>query len=247
MRQPRWPVLLALILCLAMPSPAWARAGGGGGGFGGGGLGGGGGPHGAGGLPSGAVLLVIGPILAVGMLVVLAGPDLAGRYGQRRAVRREVATVRGLKAASGLDLAGYARLRDRVRECFFPVQESWRRSDMTGCRPYVSQALYERHRSRLEAMKRRGRANRIEDLVLSDVWVVRLHRAANGRPDRFVARIQASARDWVADQRRGVVVGGDPDVHRNFVEYWSFSNHLAYGWVVDEIRQRDWHLPRLPW
>ena len=47
---------------------------------------------------------------------------------------------------------------------------------MRASRAFVSDALYERHRSQLEKMKRRGRANRIKDLVLSDIRVVRLEK-----------------------------------------------------------------------
>jgi len=241
MRRQRWCLpLIGVAIGLAAPSPAWARAGGGGGGgFGGGGLGGGGGaghPAGASGIPTGVAIWILLPLFLIVMPAVVFGPDLAERWARRRAGRREASTLQPMDSVA---------LHDRVRVCFFSVQKSWSSRDVGASRAFVSDALYRRHWSELEAMKRRGRANRIKDLALSDIRVVRLERGPDGRAARFAARIEASARDWVADVRRGVVVGGDPDEDRRFVEYWSFSRHPARGWVLDEIRQGGWRFPGL--
>ncbi len=240
----RWgwaPFLIGL--ALASPASAWGM-GGGGGGFGGGGFRGGGGsaPYGAGsdGLPEGDALWLVVAVTVVGVLMLFVGPTLVGRYRRRRVLRRDAAVERETRAAAHEGYWGPARLKDRVRECFFPVRESWKRLDVSASRPYVSDALYERHRLQLEEMKRQRRANRIENLVLSDVRLVRLRKATNGTADRFVARIESSARDWVADLRRRVVVEGDPDTDRSLVEYWSFARHPDHGWVLDEIQQRNW-------
>lgn len=240
----RWGWIPFLIgLGLAPPAPAWAM-GGGGGGFGGGGFRGGGGasPYGAGseGLPEGDALWLVVAVVVVGMLMVFFGPSLFGRYRRRLALRRDAAIEKETMAAGHECDWVPARLKDRVRECFFPVQESRERRDVSTSRPYVSDALFERHRLQLEEMKRQSRANRIRNLVLGDVRLVRLRKATNGTADRFVARIESSARDWVADLRRGVVVDGDPDTDRSLVEYWSFARHPDYGWVLDEIQQRNW-------
>ena len=249
MRRQKWSLLLiSLAITLAAPSPASGRAGGGGGGgFGGGGWRGGpaGPPGGSGGIPTGVAIWILLPLFLIVMPAVVFGPDLVKRYARRRARRREASTVQRMRALQPAGLLDFAALDDRVRECFFKVQESWSRRDVNASRGYVSDALYQRHRSQLEAMRRHGRANRVKDVALSDIRVVRLERGTDGKAARFAARIEASARDWVADLRRGVVVGGDPDEERRFVEYWSFSRHPARGWVLDEIRQRDWRLPRL--
>jgi predicted lipid-binding transport protein (Tim44 family) len=151
-----------------------------------------------------------------------------------------------MRASHPAALLDFVALNDRVRECFFRVQKSWSSRDVSASRAFVSDALYERHRVELEAMKRRNRANRIKELVLRDIRVIQLDQGSDGKWARFAARIEASARDWVADLGRGVVVGGDPDEQRSFVEYWTFSRDPENGWVLDEIRHREWHLPRRP-
>ncbi len=238
---------LVLALTLAAPAPSWARAGGGGGGggFGGGGFGGGPGPANrpygsSGGLP-GEALWVLIPVFAVGSLVVF-GPDVASRYARRRARLLEARTVQQMRTDHPAGLPEFVALTDRVRLCFFKVQDAWSSCDVRMSRPFVSDTLYERHRSQLEKMRRRNLKNRIKDLAVSDIRVVRLERDADGKAARCAARIEASARDWVADLGRGVVVDGDPDESRRFVEYWSFSHHPKSGWVLDEIRRRDWGL-----
>jgi uncharacterized membrane protein len=244
MSRSRTVLLLALALALAAPAASWARAGGGGGGggFGGGGFGGGAGsasrPYGGSGGSSGEGTWILIPVLAAGVLIVFA-PDVAGRYARRRARSLEAAALQKMRAEYGAGPRELAGLNDRIRECFFKVQDAWSNSDVRLSRPFVSDALYARHRAQLAKMERRLRMNRIKDLVLHDVRVVRLERGPDGKAARCAARIEASARDWVADLRRGVVVDGDPDEHRRFVEYWSFSRHPVSGWVLDEIRRRD--------
>jgi Tim44-like domain len=244
MNRSRIVLLLALALALAAPAPSWARAGGGGGGggFGGGGFGGPSSsasrPYGSSGQPSGGGLWILIPIFAVGALVVF-GPDVVTRYARRRARLLEAATMQEMRTGQPAGQREFVALTDRVRLCFFKVQDAWSSRDVSLSRPFVSDALYERHRAQLAKMERRHLKNRIKDLVLRDVRVVRLERGPDGKAARCAARIEASARDWVADLGRGVVVDGDPDAHRRFVEYWSFSRHPVSGWVLDEIRRRD--------
>ena len=244
MSRARVALLVALAVTLAAPAPSWARAGGGGGGggFGGGGFGGPSSPasrpYGSSEQPSGGVVWVLIPIFAAGALLVF-GPDLATRYARRRARLLEASASQQMRAGHSAGLREFNALNDRVRLCFFKVQDAWTSRDVRVSRPFVSDALYERHRAQLAKMQRRHLKNRIKDLVLRDVRVVRLERGPDGKASRCAARIEASARDWVADLGRGVVVDGDPDEHRRFVEYWSFSRHPVSGWVLDEIRRRD--------
>ncbi len=187
--------------------------------------------------------MLVALVTIPGIVMIFLGPALVTRYRRRRVHQRETAIKMKMAGGAPQKLLEADRLKDRARECFYPVQDSWRNGDVSQSRRYVSDVLYERHRLQLEEMKRRRRANRIEDLVLTDVRLVRLRRATNGSVDRFAVRIQASARDWVSDLRRGVVVGGDPDSNRPFTEYWDFARHPVYGWVLDEIQQHPWRLP----
>ena len=41
------------------------------------------------------------------------------------------------------------------------------------------------------------------------------------------------------DIKTGKVVNGNKQTHSQFEQYWSFSRHPEYGWVLDEIQQRS--------
>jgi hypothetical protein len=251
-------VLLVLLLCLVVPVAAHALAGGatggGGGGGGGGGFsggGGGGGYHSSGGSGSGggvAGLIVFGIVIAV-FAVAWAVP--AWRSFVKRMWREKVRR-RSKKVADAATVAnvedGYWDPKDlakRVRGCFPPIQESWEHRRIEESRPYVSDALYERHRMQLEGLEKQGRVNRISNPQLHDVEIVRIHNVADDGEDRFVAYIACSARDWVEDVKTGEVVNGNKQTRSQFEQYWSFSRHPEHGWVLDEIQQRsegDYHL-----
>jgi predicted lipid-binding transport protein (Tim44 family) len=158
--------------------------------------------------------------------------------GDRAVARRAHAAESAALVADGGD--GYWHphlLKTRVAEAFFPIQGSWAARDISASRPYVSDALYERHRLQLEGLEAQRRVNRIEDLRLIAVEIVRVHNVADDDEDRFVARIRCSARDWMEDAETGSVVNGNPRTPTTFEQYWSFSRHPEFGWVLDEIQQ----------
>lgn len=128
-------------------------------------------------------------------------------------------------------------LKRRVHECFYPIQWSWEKRDVESSRPFVSDALYERHKLQLDGLERQFRRNRIADLALHEVELVRMHNVTDDSEDRFVAYVGCSARDWVEDVRTGQVVNGNAAAPTYFQQYWSFSRHPEYGWVLDEIQQ----------
>jgi hypothetical protein len=252
-------VLCVLVLCLVVPVAAHALAGGATGGHGGGGGGssggGGGGYHSSGGGGGGsgdsggvAGLIVFGIIVAV-FALVWAVP--AWRSFVRR-MWREKLRRRGKKVADAATVANVEDaywdpkdLAKRVRGCFPPIQKSWEHRSIEDSRPYVSDALYERHRMQLEGLEKQGRVNRISNPQLHDVEIVRIYNVADDGEDRFVAYIACSARDWVEDIKTGKVVNGNKQTRSQFEQYWSFSRHPEYGWVLDEIQQRsegDYHL-----
>ena len=253
-----------LALLAAVPADAWALAGGatgsGGGGGGGGGFSsGGGGSYGSGG-GSGRITWV-GLLVGFGIaafFVILSmvarrrqggggGGGFQGTFG-----RRSKATKRGqqaddvAKAANAGD--GYwdpADLKKRVREAFYPIQSSWSKRDVSPSRPYVSEGLYKRHELQLEGLEKQHRVNRIADLVLDRVDIVRVVNVTDDTQDRFVAFIECRACDWMEDTETGKVVNGNPKAQTTFQQFWSFTRDPHRGWVLDEIQQGsegDYHM-----
>jgi len=128
-------------------------------------------------------------------------------------------------------------LKHRVYECFYPIQWSWEKRDVESSRPFVSDALYERHKLQLDGLEKQFRRNRIADLALHEAELVRVHNVTDDSEDRFVAYVGCSARDWVEDVRTGAVVNGNAAAPTYFQQYWSFSRDPERGWVLDEIQQ----------
>jgi len=103
----------------------------------------------------------------------------------------------------------------------------------------VSDALYERHRLQLEGYEKQNRCNRIADLKLSEIHLVRIYNVTDDGQDRFVAYLECSARDWMEDTQTGQMINGNKDSATEFKQYWSFTRHPQYGWVLDEIQQGE--------
>jgi predicted lipid-binding transport protein (Tim44 family) len=261
--------LLVLLALAAVPGEAWALAGGatgsggGGGGGGGGGFsGGGGGSYSSGGgsgkITLGGLLFGVGIAAAFFLLSFIirrlrgsrtgaGGGGFQGTPGRRgKAVRRGRRAEEVARAANAGD--GYwdpADLKRRVEEAFYPIQSSWSKRDVSPSRPYVSEGLYKRHELQLEGLERQHRVNRIADLALDKVEIVRVVNVTDDSKDRFVAFVECRARDWMEDTETGKVVNGNPSAQTTFQQFWSFSRDPHRGWVLDEIQQGeegDYHM-----
>lgn len=245
--------------------------GGGGGGFGGGGYPGGR-DFGGGGLSffGGGFLSLL--ILAFVLLVVFllarsalrgyrsprasGGPGVPSAYEHeaqswgtpspetRRELRRAKETRRQAALADADD--GYwdpGVLEARTRECFAAVQQAWRERQPEAAKPYVSDELLRRIELQLRGMEQQERWNKLEDVRVEAIHLVRVYNVTDDSQDRFVVHLRGAARDWLEDGAGGLV-GGSSEL-QSFTEYWTFARHPERGWVVDEVQQEaegDYHL-----
>jgi len=164
-----------------------------------------------------------------------AGRLIGNPFARRQRAHQVEAAARHADAGDGY--WDPEELKQRVYECFYPIQWSWEKREVESSRPFVSDALYDRHKLQLDGLERQFRRNRIADLALHEVELVRLHNVAEDSEDRFVAYVGCSARDWVEDVRTGAVVNGNAAAPTYFQQYWSFSRDPERGWVLDEIQQ----------
>jgi hypothetical protein len=164
-----------------------------------------------------------------------AGRLIGNPFARRQRAQQVESVARHADAGDGY--WDPEELKQRVHECFYPIQWSWEKREVESSRPFVSDALYERHKLQLDGLERQFRRNRIADLALHEVELVRLHNVAEDSEDRFVAYVGCSARDWVEDVRSGAVVNGNAATPTYFQQYWSFSRDAERGWVLDEIQQ----------
>jgi hypothetical protein len=151
---------LVLLAVLVVPEFASALAGGatgsggGGGGGGGGGYsgGGGGGYYGGSGGGSGGpwwlAVLIVAVCFLPWIIIALVPKWRQGAKARiRKRIRRRAKTVEAAAGAANLDDGYWAPedLKARVKEAFFPIQMSWEHRSVEESRPFVSDALYERH------------------------------------------------------------------------------------------------------
>ncbi len=246
----RTKIISFFLLCpFVLAAPAYGLAGGATGSGGGGGGGGGGGSYSGGGSNGDSSgdetfdLIFYGLVIFVlfGGLLLVALINKARLIRYRQRFLRRVRKTEEAAGAADLDDDYWdpTELKKRVGEAFFPIQMSWEKRSVEASRPFVSDALYDRHRLQLEGYEAQNRANRIADLRLNEVQLVRIYNVTQDGEDRFVAYVKCSARDWMEDTKTGAMINGNKDSSTHFEQYWSFTRHPQHGWVLDEIQQGE--------
>lgn len=149
--------------------------------------------------------------------------------------------------------AGDPALVARVREVFMKVQEAWMERDQYIARDFMSDNLFEEHRSETDAMIEERKKNVLRDIRIHEVRIIDIRddqagaddslepsggygRSGHGVP-RLSASITASMIDYVIDEDSGRVIDGDAEYRDEFTEVWKFVKNFN-GWVADEIESR---------
>ena len=124
-----------------------------------------------------------------------------------------------------------------MRECFFPIQMSWENRNVEESRPVRLRRTVRAPHAAARRLREAGpREPDQGPLAAADIEIVGIHNVTDDGEDRFVVRFKCSARDWMEDIATGKMINGSKDVS-HFEQYWSFSRHPEYGWVLDEIQQ----------
>jgi predicted lipid-binding transport protein (Tim44 family) len=113
-----------------------------------------------------------------------------------------------------------------VRDVFIELQAAWSAGQWERARPYVTDACFASLRFWIEAHNRDGRRNRVEDVRVDRVQVVRVR--LDAWYESITVRLWAGARDWTEDAS-GRVIGGNRDQERRFSEYWTFVRTAGKG------------------
>lgn len=108
----------------------------------------------------------------------------------------------------------------RARDVFLRLQEIWSTGRWEDARPLCTDAAWSTLRFWLVQYAEGGLRNRIEDVVVEDMTVVRI--TMDAWYEAFTVRIAARARDWTERVDNGEVVGGNDRVPKAFAEYWTF-------------------------
>ena len=239
-----WP---AVALLLLIPAEALARAGGGEGyhgssshGGGGGGYHGGGGGGGGGG-DNGLILwliiqLVSHPAVGIPVLVIVV---LLYLYWQKQAQSGGPGAGFGPSPSDGspsdamiTNAAAWitdVRRNDpafdenafyaRVRVAFDKIQQSWCAQNLTGVRPFISDAVHERFLLQIAEQRDKGYRDFMEGLQVLDLRMADIE--SDGIYDEIGVRIQAVSVDYHISLATGQRLSGSA-YPEEFVEVWTF-------------------------
>ena len=236
--------LLALTLALTSPLLAFARAGGGGHFSGGGGSFGGGGYSGyggGGGFGGGAFLL---PFFLFGggggglifFLFILFGlwqlyrrmsignPVQASNWGPSYAPMAEMRSTLSddLAALQAKDPNFNQQMfLDRAQAAFFALQKAWMDRNLEPARVYMSDGIYHRWKTQIDAMIAGHKKNMLDNLVIGGAQIVKVQTDPNF--DSITVRIDASAADYEVDDATANKVIYGSRQEQPFTEYWTFT------------------------
>jgi hypothetical protein len=113
----------------------------------------------------------------------------------------------------------------RVERTFRALQAAWSAGSFASTRALQSDNLFQVHRFWLDRYARDGLRNRLEDVEVQCVRLVRIGRDA--WYETVVVRIFAQMRDWTERVDSGELVGGSKTDPRVFSEYWTFVRAIG--------------------
>jgi len=233
--------VLASSVILTSPVLAFARAGGGqsfgggGGGFGGGGSFGGGGGFGGGGLLRPFLffggggggffffLFILFALFQVYRRMSIGNPMQASNYGPAYAPMAQMRSslTDDLAALQAKDPNFNQQMfLDRAQAAFFALQKAWMDRNLDPARVYMSDGIYHRWKTQIDAMIAAHKKNMLDNLVIGGVHIVKAQTDANF--DTITVRIDASAADYEVDDTTANKVIYGSRQNQNFTEYWTF-------------------------
>ena len=114
---------------------------------------------------------------------------------------------------------GEQQFRDMASTSFFKIQQAWSARNMSMATAFMSAPLLQRFTTQIDEMKKGGRTNKIEKLVIGSVEFAEA--AHDGNQDFVTVRIKAAAADYTVDDKTGKMISGSTN-QKGFTEYWTF-------------------------
>jgi len=113
---------------------------------------------------------------------------------------------------------GAVGYRERAEQIYTHLNRAWSEMDLAIARPYVSDGLFDYLRYWIEAYRRQGLRNALDDMQLLKSERARLIRDKHF--DALTIRIFATGLDYTVNEA-GKVVGGSRSRPREYTEYWT--------------------------
>jgi predicted lipid-binding transport protein (Tim44 family) len=130
----------------------------------------------------------------------------------------------------------WERTNRRFYHIFMAVQEAWTSRRWEAARPFETDNVFQMHRYWIDAYRKQGLRNVLEQIAVSRIEPVKL--TSDRFYDAFTVRVVASMVDYTVDLQ-GKVVSGSPHRQRPFTEYWIYIRRRG----VQENRKEDTSCP----
>jgi len=202
----RFISIITLILVF-IPGFAFARAGGGSSGGGG-----------------GIVSLILLPFFLIYSAI------LTYQVKKKSAETKEL-----LKKISEFDSSwNFDNIKNNIETAFFKLQEAWMERNQDIAKDYLSQSLYEKHKTQTDNMIKAHEKNILRNISLLEHKMVQVSDYSDNSKDAFWVYIKGSMIDYTINDENGNKIAGKEDDESAFIELWKFIRS-DNGWVVDEI------------
>ena len=132
--------------------------------------------------------------------------------------------------------SSYDFVQNRIKEVYFAVQKAWADGDMKKAEDMVTEALFRKYQKHLDAQKRDGEKNVMEDIVLKSATPVYAKDFTQNEHDYLWVKIEGSMVDYVILEETGYILEGTKD-DLPFCEYWRLTRRRDGNWVLAEIMQ----------
>ncbi|EJO5348329.1 Tim44 domain-containing protein [Clostridium botulinum] len=126
-------------------------------------------------------------------------------------------------------------LEKRVQETYFKMQRAWTSFNLEISKEYMSEDIYELHKSKLAWMKMRDERNVLKNIKLISAKPVGVQHYKDNSKDIVWFCIQGEMIDYIINKKSKQVIDGRT-VNSSFIEYWKFIKKNN-SWVVDLIMQ----------
>lgn len=128
------------------------------------------------------------------------------------------------------------KMEKDVKETYFKIQEAWMERNQNIALDYMSESLYNLHKTQTDLMIKENRKNILHNIQLNKVKIVEIEDYKEDSIDHFWAYISGSMIDYIADDVTGSLISGDSNETQTFAEVWKFVRG-PNRWVLDCIEQ----------
>ncbi|WP_044038612.1 TIM44-like domain-containing protein [Clostridium bornimense] len=131
----------------------------------------------------------------------------------------------------------YKTLRERVAICFYIIQESWMKNEISRAKNYMSEKLYSMYSKKINELRTRNRINIAEDIILVNVKPIEVIIGETDNNDYIWMYVKGTRKSYQLDAESKSAIKETLD-KGVFKEYWKFIRG-SEGWILDETLKLD--------